>query len=126
MNLLTRILGRHKRQESHPVFGCLLLSTGKHGSYWEAEPLLRGDSISVFIEITGEGLPSEAQTLFHERLTADPDVVSPKRPHSSSPSMRSGLAGRFRTIGAQRSSLLACRFPSRGRNSIPGNYPLIA
>jgi len=78
MNLLTRILGRHKRQESHPVFGCLLLSTGKHGSYWEAEPLLRGDSISVSIEIAGEELPSEAQTLFYERLTANPDVVFAK------------------------------------------------
>lgn len=78
MNLLTHILGRHKRQESHPVFGRLLLFTGKRGSYWEAEPLLRGDPVSVSIEIAGEELPSEAQTVFYERLTADPNVVFEK------------------------------------------------
>lgn len=78
MNLFARISGRHKRQESHPVFGSLLHFTDKRGSYWEAEPLLRGDPISVAIEIAGAELPSEAQALFYERLTADPDIVFAK------------------------------------------------
>src|SRR5215470_9529581 len=75
MSFLSRILGNRERRELHSTFGSILLFKGKRASYWEAEPLLRDEPISVGIETTGEEPPSEAQVQFYQRLTSDADVA---------------------------------------------------
>lgn len=63
--------GPEGRSIVHPLFGKIILFKFKSGSYWEAEPILGGETIGVAIESANGEEPTAEQVRFYREATGD-------------------------------------------------------